>query len=69
MAASWAARLSFTSGTAAPARIQLSVSSVISPNPRPSRMTTPGTPASRTMRFEPNPMTVTGMCSGKPARK
>ncbi len=36
---------------------------------RPSRMTTPGTPPSRTIRFEPSPTTVTGISDGSFFRK
>jgi hypothetical protein len=39
------------------------------PNARPpSRMTTPATPPSRTMRFEPRPIVVTGVSRGNAAR-
>ena len=37
--------------------------------PRPSRITTPGTPPSRTIRLEPSPMTVTGISGGRCASK
>ena len=36
-----------------------------SPKPRPSRITTPGTPPSRTIRLEPSPITVTGISAGR----
>ena len=41
----------------------------ISTKPRPSRMTTPRTPPSRTSRFEATPITVTGTSAGLAARK
>ena len=41
----------------------------MSPKPRPSRITTPGTPPSRTIRLEPRPMTVTGISAGRLAQK
>ena len=69
IAASWAARLTFTSGTAVPARMRVPSSTFTSPKPRPSRMTTPGTPPSRTIRLEPSPMTVTGISAGNRPRK
>src|SRR5262249_44230270 len=67
--ASCAARLTFTSGAAVPARIRQSSSTLTSPKPRPRRMTTPGTPPSRTIRLEPSPMTTTGISAGRWARK
>src|SRR5215470_9673487 len=69
IAASRAARATFTSGTAAPARIRAPGSAATLPNPRPSRITTPGTPPSRTMRLEPRPTTVTGTSAGRCVRK
>ncbi len=65
MAASCAARATFTSGTAVPARTRSPGSTLTSPKPRPSRITTPGTPPSRTIRLEPRPTTVTGMSAGR----
>ena len=53
------------SGTAVPARTRLPASIFVSLNPRPSRTTTPATPPSRTIRFEPRPMTVTGISRGR----
>ena len=50
-------RAARTSGTAVPTRTRLPGSTLMSENPRPRRMTTPGTPPSRTNRFEPTPMT------------
>src|SRR5947209_7896818 len=67
--ASCAARPTLTSGTAAPARMRPPASTLTSPKPRPRRMTTPGTPPSRTIRFEPSPMTTTGIAAGRWARK
>ncbi len=64
MPASAAARATFTSGTAAPARSREPSSILISPKPRPRRITTPSMPPSRTSRFEPSPMMVTGMSAG-----
>src|SRR5215208_7067989 len=69
MLASCAARDTFTSGTAVPARTRWSSSILMSENPRPRRITTPGTPPSRTIRFEPSPITVTGMSLGSAPRK
>src|SRR5215510_40368 len=69
MAASWAARATFTSGTAAPAHTRWPSSIATSLKPRPRRTTTPGTPPSRTMRFEPRPTTVTGTSPGRFFRK
>ena len=69
MPASCAARATFTSGTAAPARTRSPGSTVTALKPRPSRITTPGTPPSRTIRLEPRPTTVIGMRSGSRARK
>ena len=43
--------------------------SVTALKPRPSRITTPGTPPSRTIRLEPAPITVTGISGGKLRRK
>ena len=57
-----------TSGTAAPARMRSPGSTFTSPKPRPSRITTPGTPPSRTIRLEPTPITVTGISAGRFAR-
>ena len=48
MPASAAARATFTSGTAVPARMRLPGSGVMVAKPLPKRMTTPGTPPSRT---------------------
>ena len=64
MPASCAARATLTSGTAAPARMRVP-SIAISLKPRPSRITTPGTPPSRTIRLEPSPMTVTAISAGR----
>src|SRR5262245_58174010 len=69
IAASCAARLTLTSGTAVPARMRSPGSTFTSPKPRPSLITTPGTPPSRTIRFEPSPITVTGISAGRFARK
>ncbi len=69
MPASAAARASFMSGTAAPARRRCPGSTSILEKPRPSRMTTPGTPPSRTSRLEPSPMTKVGVSGGRLARK
>src|SRR6516164_9965688 len=69
IAASCAPRLTFTSGAAVPARIREPSSTFTSPKPRPRRMTTPGTPPSRTIRLEPSPMTTTGISAGRWARK
>ena len=49
--------------------MRLPGSGVIVGETRPRRMTTPGTPPSRTSRLEPRPMTVTGRSAGMPARK
>ncbi len=68
MPASCAARATFTSGTAVPARMRMP-STVTSLKPRPSRITTPGTPPSRTIRLEPSPITITGMSAGRFCRK
>ena len=59
----------FTSGTAVPARMRLPSSTLTSLKPRPSRITTPGTPPSRTIRLEPSPMTVTGISAGRLAQE
>ena len=40
-------------------------STVTSLKPRPSRIATPGTPPSRTIRLEPRPITVTGISAGR----
>ena len=64
MPASAAARATFTSGTAVPTRSRQPSSILISPKPRPSLITTPSMPPSRTSRFEPRPMMVTGMSAG-----
>src|SRR5262252_8125756 len=68
IAASWAARATLTSGTAAPAQMRAPSSTAMSLNPRPSRTATPGTPPSRTMRLEPRLMTMTGISGGSCAR-
>ena len=44
-------------------------STFTSPKPRPSRITTPGTPPSRTIRLEPSPTTVTGISAGRCAEE
>ena len=41
----------------------------ISLKPRPSRITTPGTPPSRTIRLEPAPITVTGISGRQVAQE
>ena len=46
----------------ADARVVLDLTSL---KPRPSRITTPGTPPSRTIRLEPSPITVTGISAGR----
>src|SRR5258707_5435438 len=69
IAASCAARLTFTSGAAVPARIRQPSSTLTSPKPRPKRPTKPGTPPSRAIRFEPSPRTTTGIAVGRWARK
>jgi len=69
MPASAAARATFTSGTAVPARSLWPSSILISPKPLPKRITTPSMPPSRTRRFEPSPMTVIGMSEGVVFRK
>ena len=67
--ASCAARATFTSGTAVPADTRWPSSIAISPKPRPSRITTPATPPSRTMRLEPRPTAVTGTSAGSCASR
>src|SRR5499427_7698064 len=69
IAASCAVRLTFTSGAAVPARIRQPSSTLTSPKPRPRRTTMPGTPPSRTIRFEPSPTTTTGISAGRWTRK
>ena len=61
-------RAALTSGTAVPASIWLFSSNSSPPNPRPSRITTPGTPPSRTSVLDPTPSTVTGTSAGVAAR-
>src|SRR3954464_5527252 len=68
MPASCAAFATRKSGAAVPARTRLP-STLMSLKPRPSRITTPGTPPSRTMRLEPRPMTVTGISRGRLASR
>ncbi len=58
-----------TSGKAAPARILVSLNGTAALKFRARRITTPGTPPSRTSRFDPTPITVTGMSSGHRERK
>ena len=41
----------------------------MAPSARPKRITTPGTPPSRTSRLEPTPITVTGTSAGLASRK
>ena len=69
MPASCAARATITSSSAVPARDAMSASTSMSLKPRPSRITTPGTPPSRTIRLEPAPITVTGISAGRLRRK
>ena len=58
MPASSATRATFTSSAAALASSVSASTAVMLANPRPSRMTTPGMPPSRTSRLEPTPRTV-----------
>ncbi len=67
--ASRAARATKTSSSAAPAMMRLSGSILISLKPRPSRITTPGTPPSRTMVLEPAPIVVTRNIGRQAAQK
>ena len=69
MPASAAARATFTSGTAAPARSRESLLDLDVAEALPSRITTPPMPPSRTSRFEPSPMMVTGISAGVFAMK
>src|SRR5579864_8501871 len=57
------------SGAAAPAITRPSSAISTAPKARPpSLMTTPGIPPSRTMRFEPSPIVITGISRGRAAR-
>src|SRR5438132_372478 len=67
MPASAAARASLASGTTAPARKRWPGSTSVLEKPRPKRTTTPGTPPSRTSKFEPSPITTTGTSRGRRA--
>ena len=68
--ASAAALATRTSKAQAPARKRQSPSAAISPKALPPRrITIPSTPPSRTIRFEPSPMVVTGTSGGRFFRK